>query len=228
MIALRLPVSVPVQQQHLAAITAITVVGRVCGASRASARWTSTRPRPHPSRFSSTSTSTPRITYRIAAATSAKTRPFRDAAQNVSVSVYDFDPSRQDVLGVNPNPGHNTDWHRPDSGEDAFFVAKVGGRNGQNGQHDARYNGAVAFGVADGVGGWAEAQVDPADFSHGLCGYMAGYAVGWKSPAAAAPTATAPAAEEEEEQQQLRPTTLLQHGYDRVSWPTSEIQEPST
>ena len=27
----------------------------------------------------------------------------------------------------------------------------------------------VAFGVADGVGGWADQGIDSADFSHGLC-----------------------------------------------------------
>lgn len=31
----------------------------------------------------------------------------------------------------------------------------------------------VAFGVADGVGGWADQGIDPADFSHGLCQCMA-------------------------------------------------------
>ena len=31
----------------------------------------------------------------------------------------------------------------------------------------------VAFGVADGVGGWADQGIDSADFSHGLCQEMA-------------------------------------------------------
>lgn len=31
----------------------------------------------------------------------------------------------------------------------------------------------MAFGVADGVGGWVDSGVDPADFSHGFCDYMA-------------------------------------------------------
>lgn len=31
----------------------------------------------------------------------------------------------------------------------------------------------VAFGVADGVGGWADQGIDSADFSHGLCQGMA-------------------------------------------------------
>lgn len=58
---------------------------------------------------------------------------------------------------------------------------------------------AVAFAVADGVGGWTESRVDPADFSHGLCGYMAETAVAWDEPA-----------------DKLRPKQLLQTGYDRV------------
>ncbi|PFH55911.1 hypothetical protein XA68_17396 [Ophiocordyceps unilateralis] len=50
---------------------------------------------------------------------------------------------------------------RPASGHDAFFVSRVSGSD------------AVAFGVADGVGGWVDSGVDPADFSHGLCNFMA-------------------------------------------------------
>lgn len=34
----------------------------------------------------------------------------------------------------------------------------------------------MAFGLADGVGGWQDSGVDPSDFSHGLCGFMAGTA----------------------------------------------------
>lgn len=34
-------------------------------------------------------------------------------------------------------------------------------------------SGNLAFGVVDGVGGWEESGVDPADFAHGLCGFMA-------------------------------------------------------
>lgn len=50
---------------------------------------------------------------------------------------------------------------RPNSGHDAFFVSRVGD------------TGATAMGVADGVGGWVDSGVDPADFSHGLCDYVA-------------------------------------------------------
>lgn len=59
--------------------------------------------------------------------------------------------------------------------------------------------GAIAFAVADGVGGWAEHKIDPADVSHGLCTYMAQHAL------------TAEAS-----QQKLRPKELLQKGYNSV------------
>lgn len=50
---------------------------------------------------------------------------------------------------------------RPGSGQDAFFASRIG--NSSN----------VAFGVADGVGGWSDSGIDSAHFSHGLCRYMA-------------------------------------------------------
>ena len=42
-------------------------------------------------------------------------------------------------------------------------------------------SGNVAFGVADGVGGWADKGIDSADFSHGLCLGMAKIAGGLHS-----------------------------------------------
>ena len=50
---------------------------------------------------------------------------------------------------------------RPSSGQDAFFVSRIG--NSSN----------TAFGVADGVGGWSDSGFDSAHFSHGLCQWMA-------------------------------------------------------
>lgn len=38
---------------------------------------------------------------------------------------------------------------------------------------------SVAFGIADGVGGWATSGVDPAEFSHGFCHYMAKTSLEW-------------------------------------------------
>lgn len=80
---------------------------------------------------------------------------------------------------------------RPDSGEDAFFVSRIGSTSADS--------DAVAFAVADGVGGWTESRVDPADFSHGLCGYMAETALAWEKSA-----------------DKLRPKQLLQTGYDQI------------
>ncbi|BAE58882.1 serine/threonine protein phosphatase [Aspergillus flavus] len=128
----------------------------------------------------------PRISYRVAASSSGKGRRFHPA-KNTS----DFDPQRHHAIGVATDvksPAIRRQ-RRPDSGEDAYFVSRVG-------QHD---NGAVAFAVADGVGGWAESRVDPADFSHALCGYMAQSALDWDAPA-----------------EQLRAKALLQAGYDQV------------
>lgn len=59
----------------------------------------------------------------------------------------------------------------------------------------------VAFGVADGVGGWQDSGVDPSDFSHGLCGLMAG---------------TAHIHEGIEEGKVPRPQDLMQTAYDAV------------
>ncbi|KAE8148697.1 phosphatase 2C-like domain-containing protein [Aspergillus avenaceus] len=127
-----------------------------------------------------------RISYRVAASSSAKGHRFHPA-KNTS----DFDPQLHRALGVATdvqNPAARRKL-RPDSGEDAFFVSTVG-------QPDSN---AIAFAVTDGVGGWSESRVDPADFSHALCGYMAQSALDWESPA-----------------EQLRAKNLLQTGYDHV------------
>ncbi|EAW15138.1 type 2C protein phosphatase PTC7 [Aspergillus clavatus NRRL 1] len=128
----------------------------------------------------------PRISYRVAASSSAKGRRFHP-----STNSYDFTPSVQDAIGVITEEVDSATRRkkRPDSGEDAFFVSRVGSRD----------SGAVAFAIADGVGGWAESKVDPADFSHGLCRYMAEAAVSWDSPI-----------------EKLRAKGLLQAGYDQV------------
>jgi protein phosphatase PTC7 len=73
------------------------------------------------------------------------------------------------------------------SGEDAFFMARV-----------ARSDRHVVFGLADGVGGWRDSGVDPGEYSHGLCKYMA-------------QRTRRPEAEAD-----LKPRNLLQHGYDKV------------
>ncbi|KAF5858485.1 hypothetical protein ETB97_004326 [Aspergillus alliaceus] len=131
--------------------------------------------------------STPsRISYRVAASSSGKGSRFHPA-KNTS----DFNPHLHRALGVatDVKSAAIRRQRRPDSGEDAFFVSQVG-------QHN---NGAIAFAVADGVGGWSESRVDPADFSHALCGYMAETALDWDVSA-----------------EQLRAKNLLQAGYDQV------------
>ncbi|KAJ5674832.1 uncharacterized protein N7477_004766 [Penicillium maclennaniae] len=136
-----------------------------------------------PARLSRSSPAS-RISYRVAVSSSGKGRRFHPLK-----NAYNFDPSTSNVIGVtrdkNPNARR---LGRPDSGEDAFFVSQIGSESN-----------AVAFAVADGVGGWTESRVDPADFSHGLCGYMAETALAWDKSA-----------------KKLRPKQLLQTGYDKI------------
>ena len=109
----------------------------------------------------------PDITFHIAASSSGKGRRFHP-----STNTYEFDQHTQVALGL--QLGDNLAQrrrNRPDSGQDAFFVAKVGSNNN-----------STAFGIADGVGGWASAGVDPSNFSHGLCTYMANIALAWPYP----------------------------------------------
>ncbi len=137
---------------------------------RASYTTTSSRP-------SSTSSAPSEYHYRIGAAYSAKSQRF-----NPKNDLYSFDPSQ------NTTPGKDYFTGRPNSGQDAFFVTRIG--NGSN----------VAFGVADGVGGWADSGIDSAHFSHGLCEQMTEVARGTETSA----------------EGKLRTRELLQKGYDKV------------
>ena len=128
-------------------------------------------------RPSSTSSPSSEYHYKIGAAYSAKGRRF-----NPKNDLYSFDPLQSTV------PGKDYITGRPNSGQDAFFITRIG--NGTD----------VAFGVADGVGGWADSGIDSAHFSHGLCEQM---------------TEVARATETQAERR-LRPRELLQKGYDRV------------
>ncbi|KAJ5919042.1 hypothetical protein N7466_009985 [Penicillium verhagenii] len=134
-----------------------------------------------------------RISYRVAVSSSGKGRRFHPLK-----NAYNFDPSVSDAIGVSTDKNQAIRRRsRPDSGEDAFFVSRIGThRQGEQGPDEAE---AVAFAVADGVGGWTESRVDPADFSHGICGYMADTALAWDQTA-----------------DKLRPKQLLQSGYDQV------------
>ncbi|MCJ1402271.1 hypothetical protein MMC11_005491 [Xylographa trunciseda] len=100
----------------------------------------------------STSTSAETFSFRIAASFSAKGHKL-----NSKINLFSFkheDQRQAETAEASPRK-------RPDSGQDAFFVSNIG--TSKN----------VAFGVADGVGGWSDSGIDSADFSHGLCGRMA-------------------------------------------------------
>lgn len=98
----------------------------------------------------SSSQSHPKFSYGIAASFTAKDRRY-----NPETNVFNFNP-------YNHIKARRKDKRtRPDSGQDAFFVSRVG------------ESSDIALGVADGVGGWIDSGVDPADFAHGFCDYMA-------------------------------------------------------
>ncbi|KAK3336557.1 protein serine/threonine phosphatase 2C [Cercophora scortea] len=108
---------------------------------------------------------------------------------------YSYDPTTH-VFHFNPynrvqppKPGREKSA-RPESGQDAFFVSRLGTNPGE-----------VALGVADGVGGWMDSGVDPADFSHAFCDYMAAAAHEHKTGPAAKP---------------LTARQLMQKGYEAV------------
>ena len=147
------------------------------------------------------------VNYAIAAAYSAKHHRF---SPNNAIS---YEPSLPPTLTRREKKA------RPKSGEDSFFIS------------DIDTAPSVAFGVVDGVGGWTSSGVDPADFAHGLCEYMAIAAKSWpeweaadasitsittEEHAAAAASFTAVAPGDVEGLEPLRPVELLQEGFDRV------------
>ena len=127
------------------------------------------------------SSSRPNFTYRLAAASAAKRTPQRAPKLGQDFFLYAS-------THVNPSPPYLRST-KPDSGEDAFFATTIG----DSPNH-------VSFGVADGVGGWQDQGVDPSEFSHGLCGYMAGTAH----------------LHTMEERGYLKPKALLQTAYDAI------------
>lgn len=126
----------------------------------------------------STASNAPRFSYHIASSFIGKDRPY-----DPSSHVFHFNPHNR----IQP-PRNRRRSARPDSGHDAFFVSRV------------NESGSVAFGVADGVGGWVDSGVDPADFSHGFCDYMALAAHEYKPG----------------EDEPLTARRLMQKGYDAI------------
>lgn len=118
-----------------------------------------------------------KLNYHVAASFSAKHKKF-----DPPTNVFRFDPYNR-IQTEKKRPKAK----RPASGQDAFFISRVGDTN------------AVAFGVADGVGGWEESGVDPADFAHSFCDYMASAAHEHKADGTP-----------------LAPRALMQRGYDDV------------
>jgi protein phosphatase PTC7 len=137
------------------------------------------------------STTTPRTSaappfhYSISAAFSDKRQKL-----NLSRNVYTHDPFGRTKQDSDTDKRKRS---RPKSGQDAFFISPIGE------SHD------MAFGVVDGVGGWEESGVDPADFAHGLCEHMANAASRYPQ-----------GFQKLSQGQQPRPVELLDVGYDKV------------
>lgn len=126
------------------------------------------------------------FTYRISASYSDKAKNF-DSNKNL----FNYNPFIRFQQSSPSNPDKSKE---PESGEDAFFVSKIGN------------TGDVAFGVADGVGGYRDSGIDPKDFSHGLCNYMASTAYNYPAQSnSRSDKVVAPSV--------LRPKELMQSGY---------------
>ncbi|KAI9694491.1 MAG: hypothetical protein M1822_000107 [Bathelium mastoideum] len=138
-----------------------------------------------------------RFTYRIAASYSGKGQRL-----NPATNTYDFNPLNTSAIFEGPQ-GATTSARkrRPASGQDSFFVGNVGGTK------------SVAFAVADGVGGWIESGIDPADFAHSLCDYMHKAAVAFPKGFKTQP---------------MLPQELLQIGFERVMKDDSVVGGGST
>ncbi|KAL5621549.1 hypothetical protein BROUX41_006449 [Berkeleyomyces rouxiae] len=127
------------------------------------------------------------LSYGVAAAFIGK-----DQTWHATRNIHHYNPQSR-VQPVRTAPGK-----RPPSGHDAFFISHLGETD------------SVAFGVADGVGGWVDSGVDPADFSHGLCEYMAmvSFAYPGRDP--------------------VSPKSIMQKGYEAVCNDRSVVAGSST
>lgn len=131
----------------------------------------------------------PHISVHIAAASSGKGRKYEPEKSTV-----DYLPTGENALGLqSAGTLYQKRRNRPDSGEDAYFVASVG-----------KDTATIALAVCDGVGGWQDQGINPADFSHGMCSYMAGHALSW------------PTTSGDVDASQLHPQKLMHVGYDHT------------
>jgi len=130
---------------------------------------------------------TQRFAFKIAAAYSDKKREFKPKQHNFG---FNSTTGTQHSAGK-PINAERIRASRLPSGQDAFFVSKVGDTD------------AVAFGVCDGVGGWMHHGIDPADFAHGLCNHMAQTASDFPSAGGSS--------------SRLQPRDLLQVGYNKAA-----------
>ncbi|QDS73038.1 hypothetical protein FKW77_009345 [Venturia effusa] len=136
---------------------------------------------------STTCSSNPKFSYSISASYSDKKK-----ALDPSRNVYTYDQTSRIQNEVLLPLSREQKLERPKSGQDSFFVARV------------NESGHTALAVVDGVGGWETSGVDPADFAHSLCEYMARAA------------STFPSEFKTEGSQSLHPQELLKFGTDKV------------
>lgn len=128
-----------------------------------------------------------KFVYKIAAAFSGKGEKFDKDKYHVRYDSTDGTHWKADQ----PIAAAKARATRHKSGQDAFFVSSVGKTD------------AVAFGVADGVGGYSDQGIDSAAFSHGLCDYMFDSAATFPERFEAG-------------RSRLPPLALLQEGYNRL------------
>ncbi|KAF2013258.1 protein serine/threonine phosphatase 2C [Aaosphaeria arxii CBS 175.79] len=141
---------------------------------------------------------TPQFSYQVAAAYAAKGDRFNAKSNVYTNELFENIENR---LSLRECKQSKKKRDRAKSGQDAFFYSQIG------------TTGATAFGVADGVGGWMDSGLDPADFSHGLCEYMSCNARAWPQGSKGS---------------SLHPKDLLQTGYDEVISDDSIIGGGST
>lgn len=126
------------------------------------------------------------LQYSAAAAFSAKREPL-----NLKQNHFVYDSARALKESARQTDIRKPVKDRPKSGQDSFFISNIGNSS------------SLAFGVVDGVGGWEESGVDPADFAHSLCEHMAYGAANFPDHLA-------------DISSQLDPVDLLEHGFERV------------